>query len=134
MIPRVHYRDDAGKTVEYASTDLKVTPAELAKGERRKMDCVDCHNRPTHAFELPERAVDRRIDLGLVSRDLPFVKKKAVEVLRADYASRRPLARIVDGPHGVLQDAVPGGLPGRVAVESAAARFGRSTSGTSFPT
>jgi len=88
VIPRVSYRDDSGKTVEFASTDVKVTPAELAKGESRKMDCVDCHNRPTHAFELPERAVDRRIDLGLVSRDLPFVRKKSVELLKADYPSR----------------------------------------------
>ena len=88
VIPHVTYRDDAGKTVEYASNDLKVSAAELAKGETRKMDCVDCHNRPTHAFELPERAVDRRIDAGLVSRDLPFVKKKAVELLKADYPSR----------------------------------------------
>jgi nitrate/TMAO reductase-like tetraheme cytochrome c subunit len=88
VIPRVTYRDDGGKTVEFASTDVKVTSAELAKGESRKMDCVDCHNRPTHAFELPERAVDRRIDQGLVSRDLPFVKKKAVELLKADYPSR----------------------------------------------
>jgi nitrate/TMAO reductase-like tetraheme cytochrome c subunit len=88
VIPHVSYRDDAGKTVEFASTDVKVTPAELAKGESRKMDCVDCHNRPTHAFELPERAVDRRIDLGLVSRDLPFVRKKSVELLKADYPSR----------------------------------------------
>jgi nitrate/TMAO reductase-like tetraheme cytochrome c subunit len=88
VIPRVTYRDDAGKTVEYVSRDLKVSAAELAKGESRSMDCVDCHNRPTHAFELPERAVDRRIEMGLVSRDLPFVKKKAVELLRADYPSR----------------------------------------------
>ena len=92
VIPRVSYRDDAGQTVEYDSTDVKVTPAELAKGEHRRMDCVDCHNRPTHAFELPERAVDRRIDLGLVSRDLPFVKKKAVELLKADYPSRSAAA------------------------------------------
>ena len=51
--------------------------------------------------------------VGLVSRDLPFVKKKAVELLRADYASRS----VATGEdrrraHGVLQDAVPGGLPG----------------------
>ncbi len=88
VIPHVRYREDGGKSVEFDSKDVKVTPAELAKGEERQMDCVDCHNRPTHAFELPEKAVDRRIDAGLISRDLPFVKKKAVELLKASYSSR----------------------------------------------
>ena len=93
VIPHVSYRDDSGKIVDYDSKDVKVTPAELAKGEDRKMDCVDCHNRPTHAFELPDRAVDRRIAAGLISQSLPFVKKKAVELLKAGYASREEAKR-----------------------------------------
>ena len=51
------------------------------------MQCVDCHNRPTHAFELPDRAVDRAMSLGLLPTTLPFLKKKSVELLKADYAS-----------------------------------------------
>ena len=98
VIPRVSYRQDDGSIVDYNSTDLKVAPAELAKGEVRRMDCVDCHNRPTHAFELPERAVDQRIERGRISRDLPFVKKKAVEVLKATYASQaEAMQRIAAG-------------------------------------
>jgi nitrate/TMAO reductase-like tetraheme cytochrome c subunit len=97
VIPHVSYRDDSGKIVEYDSKDVKVTAADLAKGERRKMDCVDCHNRPTHAFELPDRAVDRRIEAGLISQSLPFVKKKAVELLKIDYPSRSEAARAIRG-------------------------------------
>jgi hypothetical protein len=52
------------------------------------MDCIDCHNRPTHAFELPERAVDRAMVEGRISPALPYIKKKGVEVLRADYPDR----------------------------------------------
>ncbi len=88
VIPRVSYLDDDGKLVEFVSEDVKVSPQELARAEQRKMDCVDCHNRPTHAFEVPERAVDRAIEEGRISRDLPFVKKKAVELLKADYPDR----------------------------------------------
>ena len=25
------------------------------------MDCIDCHNRPTHTFQLPDRALDQEI-------------------------------------------------------------------------
>jgi hypothetical protein len=89
IIPKVVYRDDQGQLVEYVSEDLKVTPEEMAKGETRTMDCIDCHNRPTHAFELPERAVDRALTDGRLSRDLPFIRKKGVDLLKADYPDRR---------------------------------------------
>jgi hypothetical protein len=88
VIPKVTWRDDKGKTVEFVSSESKATPAELARAGVRKMDCVDCHNRPSHAFELPERAVDRAITDGRLSRALPFIKKKAVEVLRKEYGDQ----------------------------------------------
>src|SRR5215469_5847602 len=56
------------------------------------MQCVDCHNRPTHTFELPERAMDRALAFGSISATLPFVKKKSVELLKQNYASREEAA------------------------------------------
>lgn len=98
VIPVVYYTDDKGKTVEYVSTDIKVSKEQLAKSEKRVMDCIDCHNRPTHAFELPESAVDLRIYRGLISAELPFIKKKAVELLKADYPDRDTAQKkIVEG-------------------------------------
>src|ERR1700739_3570923 len=88
VIPVVYYTDDKGKTVEYVSTDVKVSKQELEKGEKRTMDCIDCHNRPTHAFELPANAVDLRMSRGLISPELPYIHKKAVELLKADYPDR----------------------------------------------
>jgi hypothetical protein len=62
------------------------------------MDCVDCHNRPTHAFDLPESAVNREMAAGRISPALPFIRKKAVEFLKADYPDRDTAQqRIVDG-------------------------------------
>src|SRR6266581_77625 len=69
-IPAVYYTDDKGKTTEFVSSDAKPTEQQLSRGEHRVMDCVDCHNRPTHAFELPENAVDKRISQGLISPEL----------------------------------------------------------------
>jgi len=98
VIPVVYYTDDQGRTVEFDSTDIKVTKEELAKGEHRSMDCIDCHNRPTHAFELPENAVDLRISRGLISQDLPYVRKKAVELLKVNYPDRDTAQKqIVEG-------------------------------------
>jgi hypothetical protein len=95
QIANVTYRDDAGQTVEYANTELKAAPGDVAKGETRSMDCVDCHNRPTHAFELPHRGLDREITSGAISRDLPFVKKKALELLKGKYASQEDATKAI---------------------------------------
>lgn len=94
-IPIVTYRDDTGQLVEYAREGARPTPEQLAKGETRAMDCVDCHNRPTHAFPLPERAVDQAILAGRIDRTLPFVKKKAVEAVKAEYATREVAAAAI---------------------------------------
>ena len=88
IIPVVDYVSDSGKTITFVSTDIKTTPEQLAKGEHREMDCVDCHNRPTHAFDLPEAGVDRQMATGRISPELPFIKKKAVELLKVNYPDR----------------------------------------------
>jgi NapC/NirT cytochrome c family, N-terminal region len=88
VLPQVTYLDDNGKRVVFTSTDAKVTREQLARGEVRVMDCMDCHNRPAHTFQLPERAVDQAIGEGLIGADLPFIKKKAVEALKAGYVDR----------------------------------------------
>jgi nitrate/TMAO reductase-like tetraheme cytochrome c subunit len=93
VIPRVTWVDDDGKSVEFVSTDIEASAEELAAGETRIMDCVDCHNRPTHAFVLPERAVDGAIEDGRISSELPYVRKKAVEILRGEYESREQAGR-----------------------------------------
>ncbi len=88
VIPVVYYTDDSGKTTEFISTDVKATRQQLDNGEHRVMDCVDCHNRPTHVFDLPENAVDKEMSLGRISPELPYIKKKAVEVLKVNYSAR----------------------------------------------
>jgi hypothetical protein len=93
VIPSVSYLSDEGGTVEYTSTEVKATPEQLARGERRAMDCMDCHNRPSHAFELPERAVDSAMAQNRISPTLPFAKKKSVELLRTEYPDRETAAR-----------------------------------------
>ena len=51
------------------------------------MECVDCHNRPTHTFELPERALDKALALGEIPVTLPYVKRKSLELLKTNYAT-----------------------------------------------
>ncbi|MFW5906173.1 MAG: NapC/NirT family cytochrome c [Desulfobia sp.] len=57
------------------------------KGKWRKMDCIDCHNRPTHIFLSPDEALDKKIATGVIPRFLPFIKKQALEAITMEYAS-----------------------------------------------
>jgi hypothetical protein len=52
------------------------------------MDCMDCHNRPSHLnAATPERAVDEMIASGAIPRTLPFVRREAVKAVQATYAT-----------------------------------------------
>lgn len=88
VIPQVDYTDPQGKTTVFTSTTIKATPEQLARGEHRVMDCVDCHNRPTHTFQLPGEALDQAMAESLISPALPFVKKEALAALKAPYPDR----------------------------------------------
>jgi nitrate/TMAO reductase-like tetraheme cytochrome c subunit len=96
IIPRVTWTDDSGKTVVFTSEDAKPTEADLARGEHRTMDCMDCHNRPSHTFELPERALDEAMAAGRVSARLPYIKKEALALVKADYPDRERASATIE--------------------------------------
>jgi len=88
VIPWVSYRDANGATTEYRSTENPLPADALARAERRLMDCMDCHNRPTHTFDMPEGAVNRAMAAGRISPSLPFAHKVSLELLQRKYPSR----------------------------------------------
>ncbi|HYB33658.1 MAG TPA: NapC/NirT family cytochrome c [Steroidobacteraceae bacterium] len=54
----------------------------------RTMDCVDCHNRPTHIFRTPNDEVDAAMHDGRIDTSLTFIKREALRVLQTDYPSQ----------------------------------------------
>lgn len=80
-IPFVEYTA-AGKTTNFAIPGAKPDLSKL-----RAMQCIDCHNRPAHTFQLPERAMDRAMAFGDISPALPFAKKQGLEILKQTYAT-----------------------------------------------
>jgi hypothetical protein len=91
VIPWVQLTDRSGNVRVYKVEGLKQDPPA---GERRTMDCVDCHNRPRHPFSAsPERAVDNAIALGEIPRDLPFVRRETVDALKVGYPDKETADR-----------------------------------------
>ena len=83
-IPWVQKRNADGSTTDYAVSSLK---GAVPQGERRLMDCIDCHNRAAHTMQTAEDALNRAMVEGAVSPELPWVHKKGLELLKANYAS-----------------------------------------------
>jgi hypothetical protein len=88
--------------------DNELTEAAAGDSRIRVMDCVDCHNRATHIYENRERAIDERINLGLMDRTLPFLKREAVRALSSDYPSREAgLEAIANHMYGFYRRSFP---------------------------
>jgi hypothetical protein len=89
------------------------------------MDCMDCHNRPTHAYELPERAVNEAMASGAISPALPFVKKRGVELLKKSYASQAQAEQAI---RAAFRQFYPASPPAQVsnAIDALIAIYGRN--------
>jgi len=88
-IPWVEYSDNSGRKTTYVAPGANPDAGGLPI---REMDCMDCHNRPAHTYELPERAVDNAMYARAISPALPFARKKSIELLKINYASRADAA------------------------------------------
>jgi nitrate/TMAO reductase-like tetraheme cytochrome c subunit len=84
-IPWVQRRNADGSEITYAAATLK---GAVPQGERRVMDCIDCHNRASHTFVTAEEALNRSMADGAVSPSLPWVHKEGLALLKADYTSQ----------------------------------------------
>ncbi len=84
VISYVKVKDQTGAEREYFVDG--VTQAQIDAGEHRRMDCMDCHNRPSHKFAAsPERAIDEALANGEIAKTLPFVRREAVAALKVNY-------------------------------------------------
>ena len=103
----IHWHMVVGNNVEYIATDearqkipwVRITDPQgvvtvyrvpkftndISQFEIRKMDCMDCHNRPSHRFVPPDQAVNLATELGQIDRTIPWIKTNAVSVLTRKY-------------------------------------------------
>ena len=85
-IPWVERTNPDGSKTAYAASALKGAQPE---GERRVMDCIDCHNRAAHTFVTAEEAINSAMADGAINPSLPWVHKEGLELLKATYDSQK---------------------------------------------
>lgn len=86
-IPWVRMKSADGSVVEYTVKNSGLSAPQIENAPKRVMNCIDCHNRPTHIFLSPNNAVDQSLMAGILNVELPFIKSKAVETLSRQYAT-----------------------------------------------
>ncbi len=103
----IHWHVDPGVSIRYRSDETREEIYEIqftngndepvtykdrkapeGEGVWREMDCVDCHNRPSHIYESPGPAIDDAIADGRIDRSLPFIKRESLRVVQEKYSSR----------------------------------------------
>jgi hypothetical protein len=80
-IPWVRLERDGQDPVEYRFTGSKLSEAEIAAAPKRTMDCVDCHNRPTHIYSTPDHELETMFRRWPELLSVPYLNKAASEVL-----------------------------------------------------
>lgn len=74
-----------GAVTIYEDADTPLTKSERAASKPRVMDCMDCHNRPSHLFRSPDEAVDLALASGRIDPSIPEIKQNAVSALAPTY-------------------------------------------------
>ena len=85
VIPWVQIKDRQGNVTQYYDRNRPLSPEQIVAADKRRMDCVDCHNRPAHVYLPPDVAVDQAFISGRLDSSIPYLKLKAVEVLNGPY-------------------------------------------------
>lgn len=95
-IPYIRVKGRDGRITEYMDTDKPLAKNEISSGKQRLMDCIDCHNRPTHIFRSPSQEMDENFVSGRIDPGLPYMKKTAVELLSKSYKTRAEAFKAID--------------------------------------
>jgi hypothetical protein len=81
IIPEVSQKTADGQVIVYRSGEADEQLAEASHLQERVMDCMDCHNRPSHVYLSADKAVDGKLLTNEIPRDLPFIKKQAMAIV-----------------------------------------------------
>ena len=87
-IPWIRVKHGDGTVRVYRNKTSKLSDEQLAELEERRMDCIDCHNRPTHIYRHPAKSVNQEMSAGWIDPKIPFIKNVAVKTLETPFRTK----------------------------------------------
>jgi hypothetical protein len=85
VVPWIRVKDRQGNVTEYYDRLRPLASHEIERATKRRMDCVDCHNRPAHVYLPPDVAVDQAFAAGRLDPSLPYLKRQSIAALTKQY-------------------------------------------------
>jgi hypothetical protein len=73
-----------GETRVYRSDGLPAD-APPPPGEIRTMDCLDCHNRPSHKYRTPDETLNPLFAINQLDASFPYLKREAARLMATPY-------------------------------------------------
>ncbi|MCI0478557.1 MAG: hypothetical protein L0Y55_20135, partial [Anaerolineales bacterium] len=81
----------------YTDIESKLTAADIAKLPRRRMDCIDCHNRVSHSFRSPDQVLDNLLSTKQIDPAMPEIKQRGAQLLAEKYPNRDAAQQAIAG-------------------------------------
>jgi hypothetical protein len=86
QLPWVRYTNrDTGKNVVYRDEDQDIADSLITDDNIRTMDCMDCHNRPSHSYRPPAFFINEFMTAGDIPADLPGIKSLSMEICSEEF-------------------------------------------------
>ncbi len=96
-IPWVKYTNTkTGEEKIYIDEELDFSTGMLDTLRIRKMDCIDCHNRPSHVYNPPTFFVNNALSSGSIPKSLPEIKSLCMEICDEEYNSTDSALSYID--------------------------------------
>ncbi len=97
FIPWIRYINlESGDTTIYEDSYEPLDDEGIKNSEIRTMDCLDCHNRPSHDYEAPQDFIDFAIASGDIPVKLPEIKRLSMELLKKKYSTEDSALAMID--------------------------------------
>ncbi|RMG29590.1 MAG: cytochrome C, partial [Methanobacteriota archaeon] len=109
QLPWVRYTNlETGEVIVYQDEENPLEKEQIQEGEIRTMDCMDCHNRPSHDYRPPTVFINMALTAGDIPKELPYIKNVAVELCGEEYPSSDSAMKAIEaGIRSYYEDEYP---------------------------
>lgn len=96
-IPWVRYTNTkSGEVIIYNNEEDPLDPDQISNYEVHLMDCMDCHNRPSHSYKPPAYFVNEAITAGIIPHELPEIKSLAMQICAEEFTDTDTAMAYID--------------------------------------